>query len=130
MSGQINSAVFAVVGRADFAQVHDPHALVAHYYLATVLRALQRTGDMNYPGQLTGETIVRIVIGSLGDLALRLVNSSSSDELDRAAEQIVRQTAPFPPFPTELEKQTSRLKLSICASRAARTSCRNAARFR
>jgi hypothetical protein len=31
----------------------------------------------------------------------------------RAAEQIVRQTAPFPLFPAELEKQTSRLKLII-----------------
>ena len=58
--------------------------------------------------------VVRIVIGSQGDLvALRLVNSSGSDELDRAAEQIVRQTAPFPPVPAELEKQTSRLKLII-----------------
>ena len=42
MSRQINSAVSAVVGRADFAQVHHPHALVAQYYL-TLLRALQRT---------------------------------------------------------------------------------------
>ena len=58
--------------------------------------------------------VVRIVIGSQGDLvALRLVNSSGSDELDRAAEQIVRQTAPFPPVPAELEKHTSRLKLII-----------------
>jgi TonB family protein len=80
----------------------------------TVLRALQRTGDMSYPGQLTGETLVRTLIGSKGDLvALRLVNSSGSDELDRAAEQIVRQTAPFPPFPAELEVQTSSRKLIV-----------------
>lgn len=53
------------------------------------------------------------MIGSQGDLvAVRLANSSGSDELDRAAEQIVRQTAPLPPFPAELEKQTSRLKLT------------------
>jgi len=43
-------------------------------------------------------------------VAVRLANSSSSDELDWAAEQIVRQTAPFPPFPAELEEQTSRVK--------------------
>jgi TonB family protein len=114
MSGLIDSAVSAVVGRSDFAQVHHPHAPVAHYDAATVLRALQRTGDMSYPGQLSGETVVRTPIGSKGDLvALRLVNSSGSDELDRAAEQVVRQTAPFPPFPAELEVQTSSRKLTV-----------------
>ncbi|MEJ2061176.1 MAG: TonB family protein [Gammaproteobacteria bacterium] len=114
MNGQINSAVSSVLNRASFAQVHDPHTLVAHYYLATVLRALQRTGDMNYPGQLTGEPVVTMVIDSQGELvALRLVNSSGNDRLDRAAEQIVRQTAPFPPFPAALEKRTPRLKLTI-----------------
>ena len=113
-SGQIGSAASAMVGRTDFAQVHDSHALVAHYYLATLLRALQRAGDRKYTGQLPGETAVRIVIGSRGDLAaLRLVNSSGSDDRDRAAEQIVRKTAPFPPFQAELEKHPSRLKLIV-----------------
>jgi hypothetical protein len=61
--------------------------LVAHHYLATMLRALQRTGDVTCPGQLTGETLVRILTASQGDLvALRLVNASGSDEPDRAAE--------------------------------------------
>lgn len=41
------------------------------------------------------------------------MNSSGSDERDRAAEQIVRKTAPFPPFQAELEKHPSRLKLIV-----------------
>ena len=105
MSGPINSALSAMVGRANFPQMHHPHALVAHYDLATVLRALQRRGDMTYPGQLTGATVVRIAIDSPGGLAtLRLLNAAGSDELNRTADQIVRQTAPLSPFPAELEK--------------------------
>ena len=112
MSGPINSALSAMVGRANFPQMHHPHALVAHYDLATVLRALQRRGDMTYPGQLTGATVVRIAIDSPGGLAtLRLLNAAGSDELNRTAEQIVRQTAPVSLFPAELGKQTSPLKL-------------------
>jgi hypothetical protein len=38
---------------------------------------------------------------------------SGSGEVERAAEQIVRQTAPSPPLPAELEQQTSCVELII-----------------
>lgn len=50
---------------------------MAHYYQTTALRALPRTGDMTYPGQLTGETVVRIVIGNQRDLVALPLGSSS-----------------------------------------------------
>lgn len=95
-------------------RTHDPHTLVARYYIASVLSKLQRIGDMNHPTNLIGEPAVRMVVGAHGELLhLTLVHSSGNGALDHAALQIARESAPFAPFPDRLERQTSHIAL-IC----------------
>lgn len=94
--------------------IHDPHTLVARYYIASLLRKLQRVGDMNYPTDQIGTPVLRLVIGTEGELQeVSLIQSSGNDSLDRNAEQIARQSSPFPPFPDSLRRKTSHIVL-IC----------------
>lgn len=111
---QINAAVAATVNRSELPQIHDPHTLIARYYLATVLRKLQRVGDMNYPGNLVGITRIMVVIGRHGELiGYKLLDSSGNPALDRVSDNIVHMSAPFAPFPAKMGKETTRVKLTI-----------------
>jgi protein TonB len=93
---------------------HDPNTLVARYYMASLLLKMQRIGDLNYPTNLTGTPVLKLVIGSDGKLLkLKLLRSSGSDTLDRDALQIVRDSAPFAPFPDDLNRQTSHIEV-VC----------------
>lgn len=108
------SAAPAPDSEASLPNVHDPHTLVARYYIASLLRKLQRVGDMNYPTDQIGTPVLRLVIGSGGELqTVSLMQSSGNDTLDRNAEQIARQSSPFPPFPDSLKRKTSHIVL-IC----------------
>jgi len=110
----MHEAVAAAVSRSELPQVHDPDTLTARYYLASVLRKLQRIGDMNYSYDEVGVCQVRLVIGAHGELlGYRLLASSGSPTLDRVAEQIVHMSAPFAPFPADLKRQTDRMKLQV-----------------
>lgn len=107
LQSQIDSAV--ATGTSNDAappQFHDPHTLVAHYYLASLMSKLERVGDMNYPTGLTGVALLRLVVGSDGELLkVKLLHSSGSAALDADALQIVRESAPFAPFPDQLRHQ-------------------------
>ncbi|AOU96982.1 hypothetical protein BI364_02230 [Acidihalobacter yilgarnensis] len=114
LNQQINEAVASTISRSELPQIHDPHTLVARFYLATVLRKLQRIGDMNYPGDLVGDTRVMVIIGRQGELiGYKLLDSSGNPALDQVAGNIVHMSAPFAPFPEKMGKQTSRVKLVI-----------------
>lgn len=111
---QIDEAVASTLSDSQFANVHDPHTLVAHYYLAAVLRKLHRVGEMTYLGDQVGQSAVLIVIGAEGELdALQLYSSSGDPKLDDYALRIVHLAAPFPPFPVALERRTQQLKLLV-----------------
>ncbi|MEJ2645979.1 MAG: TonB family protein [Gammaproteobacteria bacterium] len=114
--GRLQSQINTAVRQSDPSppQVHDPHTLVARYYIASLLQKLQRIGDMNYPTDLTGVPVLKLVIGTHGELLhLSLLRSSGNDTLDHDALQIARESAPFAPFPDKLKHQTSNIEL-IC----------------
>jgi periplasmic protein TonB len=114
LTSQINSVASSVVSHSQFAQVHDPHTLVARYYLEALLEKLQRIGDMVYDGQNAGTVVVRLIVGADGSLqALELNGLNGAGGLEPVAHHIVNLAAPFAPFPSNLAKQTRRLKLSI-----------------
>ncbi|OBS07963.1 energy transducer TonB [Acidihalobacter prosperus] len=114
LNASINAAVASTISRSELPQIHDPHTLVARFYLASVLRKLQYVGDMNYPGNLVGDTRVLVVIGRRGQLiGYKLLDSSGNPALDKVAGNIVHMSAPFAPFPEKMGKQTSRVKLVI-----------------
>lgn len=111
---QIASAAASTLSDSEYQQVRDPHTLVAHYYLAAVLRKLHRVGEMTYLGTRIGENVVMLIIGPEGELdSLQLYSSSGDQKLDDYALRIVRLSAPFPAFPASLERQTQRLKLVV-----------------
>ncbi|HYW03712.1 MAG TPA: TonB family protein [Gammaproteobacteria bacterium] len=111
LQSQINAAVRQ--SEPMLPQKHDPDTLVARYYLASMLEKLERVGDMEYPGKLTGTPVVKLVVGTHGNLLhATLLRSSGNSRLDQAALQIIRDSAPFGPFPKRLEHQTSHLELT------------------
>lgn len=112
----LQSQISTAVRQSDSAlpQVHDPHTLVARYYIASLLSKLQRIGDMNYPTDLTGVPVLKLVVGTHGELLhLTLLRSSGNGTLDHDALQIARESAPFAPFPDRLKHQTSHIEL-VC----------------
>lgn len=114
LTSQIDSVASSVVSHSAFAQVHDPHTLVARYYLAALLEKLQRIGDMVYNGQQAGVVDVRLIVGADGSLqALELNGLNGAGNLEPVARHIFNLAAPFAPFPVNLAKQTKRLKLTV-----------------
>lgn len=114
LNASINAAVASTITRSELPQIHDPHTLVARFYLASVLRKLQYVGDMNYPGDMVGNARVLVVIGSHGELiGYKLLDSSGNPALDKVAGNIVHMSAPFAPFPDKMSHETHRIKLVI-----------------
>lgn len=114
LTSQIGSVASSVISHSAFAQVHDPHTLVARYYLQALLEKLQRIGDMVYDGQNAGTVDVRLIVGADGTVqALELNGLNGAGALEPVAHHIVDLAAPFAPFPSNLSKQTQRLKLTI-----------------
>lgn len=112
LQSQINSAVQR--NDPSIPQVHDPHTMVARYYLASLLEKLQRIGEMNDPTNLIGMPVIKLVIGPHGELQqLTLLRSSGNDRLDNDALQIARESAPFAPFPNRLKHQTQHIEV-VC----------------
>ena len=112
----LQSQVSAAVSHSESSmfQTHDPHTLMARYYLASLLEKLQRIGDMNDPTSLTGMPVVRLVVGTHGELQqLTLLRSSGNSQLDQDALQIARESAPFAPFPDRLRRQTQHIDV-VC----------------
>jgi protein TonB len=87
----------------------DTRAAVIAPWLDAWRRKVERLGTLNFPDRLvTGrETAPVLEIEVLADGRLRdarVRRSSGNPALDQAALQILRQAAPFPPFPEALAK--------------------------
>lgn len=91
---------------------------VAATYMHDWVASVERIGNINYPETarrrgLSGALVLVVAIevdGSLHDVRVRA--SSGQPVLDAAAERIVRQAAPFEPFPEALRAQTDILYIT------------------
>ena len=78
---------------------------------------VERIGNEHYPaearGRIYGALRMTVVIGADGRLVSAVVDESSgSAVLDRAARHIVKLSAPFPPFPPEIARDTDILEIT------------------
>jgi protein TonB len=86
-------------------------------YLQSWRRKVEAIGNMNYPSEaraqnLEGDLQVLVEVNAEGTLLdVRILESSGSEVLDRAALRIVRLAAPFLPFPDELRRETDVLHI-------------------
>lgn len=78
---------------------------------------IERIGNLNYPSEarsqgITGSLVLVVVLQADGKLAgLRVKKSSGQPVLDAAAQNIVRMSSPFAPFPPELAAQYDTLEI-------------------
>jgi protein TonB len=114
LNAQVNDAVTSTVDRRAEDRIRDPHSLVARYYLASVLSKLERVGQLTYQASMVGQAAVAIVIGPQGELLdLRIAQPSGMRRIDDYAQQIVRMSVPFAPFPADMEKQMQRISIIV-----------------
>jgi protein TonB len=78
---------------------------------------VERIGNEHYPdearGRIYGALRMTVVIGADGRLVHAVIDQSSgSAVLDRAARNIVKLSAPFPPFPPEIARDTDILEIT------------------
>jgi periplasmic protein TonB len=78
---------------------------------------VERIGNEHYPeqarGRIYGSLRMTVVIGADGRLVHAVIDESSgSAVLDRAARNIVKLSAPFPPFPPEIARDTDILEIT------------------
>lgn len=77
-------------------------------YLDAWRRKVERVGTLNFPNQArrqgkTGSPVIEVALASSGKLAdIRVRRSSGHPELDQAAIEILRLSAPFEPFSGDL----------------------------
>lgn len=78
---------------------------------------IERVGKLNYPAEaraqnLYGSLELTVVIRADGTLdSVHILRSSGHDILDKAAESIVRLSAPYPPFPPALAAEFPTLEI-------------------
>ena len=78
---------------------------------------VERIGNEHYPedarGRIYGALRMTVIIGADGRLVQAVIEESSgSAVLDRAARHIVKLSAPFPPFPPEIARDTDVLEIT------------------
>jgi protein TonB len=78
---------------------------------------VERIGNEHYPeqarGRIYGALRMTVVIAADGKLVQAVIEESSgSAVLDRAARHIVKLSAPFPPFPPEIARDTDILEIT------------------
>ena len=84
-------------------------------YLASWVKKIERTGNLNYPreartNKINGQLRLSVRINSAGDiLEAKITRSSGSSILDEAAKRILRMAEPFAPFSEELKKRADQL---------------------
>ncbi len=87
------------------------------YYLQSWRRKVETVGNLNYPEEARREQLygsLRLMVSITPDGALkdvRILDSSGFKVLDDAAIRIVRQAAPFAPFPEEMRQSTDVLEI-------------------
>jgi periplasmic protein TonB len=78
---------------------------------------VEKIGNEHYPeaarGRIYGSLRMTVVIAKDGSLIAAIIEDSSGSEvLDSAARRIVKLSAPFPPFPPEMARDTDRLEIT------------------
>lgn len=92
-------------------------AAVDAYYLQSWRRKVETVGNLNYPEEARREQLygsLRLMVSITPDGGLkdvRILDSSGFKVLDDAAIRIVRQAAPFAPFPEEMRQSTDVLEI-------------------
>ena len=90
----------------------DTHKYIATQYIKDWEAKVERTGNLNFPAvankkDFSASLILEVEINSDGSIAAIQINrSSGTAALDEAAKNIVRMSAPFPPLPSEIVKDT------------------------
>jgi protein TonB len=85
-------------------------------YLDAWRRKVERIGNLNFPSQirsqhLTGSLSLEVALNADGSIRqLTLVNPSGQGLLDDSAQRIVKLAAPYPPFPTDIRRDTGVLR--------------------
>lgn len=86
-------------------------------YLHDWSSKVEQVGNKNYPREalnrrITGQLRLSVTINPDGSVyEIKVLQSSGQRILDDAAKQIVRMSAPFAPFPTEIRKHVDRLQI-------------------
>ena len=89
----------------------ESNKYLAAQYIMDWENKVERTGNLNFPSvaakkNFSGSLILDVGIKSDGSIySIRINKSSGIDELDEAAKNIVRMSAPFPPLPLEITKE-------------------------
>jgi protein TonB len=88
----------------------------AHYFEDWRAR-VEKVGNDHYPdaarGKIYGTLRMTVVIDRDGSLIESIIEQSSgSPVLDSAAQRIVKLSAPFPPFPPDMARDTDRLEIT------------------
>jgi protein TonB len=78
---------------------------------------IEKVGNEHYPdaarGKIYGTLRMTVVIDRSGNLLDAIIEQSSgSTVLDNAARRIVKLSAPFPPFPPDMARDTDRLEIT------------------
>lgn len=93
--------------------VYGPEAA----YLRAWVEKVERIGNLNFPDEarrkrLSGRLILEVVVDDQGRvMSMRVRQSSGEAVLDAAAQEIVRLSAPFAPFPAELRMKYDQLTI-------------------
>ncbi|MCP1728402.1 protein TonB [Natronospira proteinivora] len=101
--------------RETFISVNTRESRFARY-LEEWRQRVEEVGNEHYPEEarrsdLTGVLSLEVAVGADGTLKeIRPRSSSGHPVLDRAATQIVRMAAPFPPFPDSIREDTDVLR--------------------
>lgn len=84
-------------------------------YLASWVRKIERTGNLNYPSEarlkkMDGRLRMSVRINSAGEVIdMQITSSSGTSVLDEAARQILRMAQPFAPFSEELKERADQI---------------------
>jgi len=114
LNEQMDQAARAITYSPPLPKFHNPESPEADFYIAGWIQKLERIGDLNYPGTLTGELKVKVVLNPDGSLQrIIMVQPSGNAKLDAAAERIIRLSLPYSPFSSQLKQQTQKIEIPL-----------------
>ncbi len=114
LNEQMDQAARAITSSPALPKFHNPESPAADFYIAGWIQKLERIGDLNYPGTLTGELKVKVVLNPDGSLQrIIMVQPSGNAKLDAAAERIIRLSFPYSPFSSQLKQQTQKIEIPL-----------------
>ena len=105
------SQIPAEQAKIKFIDSVSTHKYIAAQYIKDWENKVEKTGNLNFPSvaakkNFSGSLILDVGIKSDGSIySIRVNKSSGIPELDEAAKNIVRMSAPFPSLPLELAKE-------------------------